>query len=365
MVAYRKLRPAGRHSCHNSIVSGIVMSMDDAIDVPTDSGAGRGDVVVPAPADALSVLVEAALKDARSLARNAYSDATLRAYAADWQDFLAWCRQAGVRALPAEPRFVAAYIAARARAVGRSALRRRLAAITHQHRLHRQEFLATDPTIQLTLRGVLRQHGLNCRPAAALTSVELRRLVATCESNLAGARDRALLLIGFAGALRRSELVGIDHEHLQFSPLGLRILLPRSKGDPEGVGTEIGISSGKRAETCPVSALTVWLDRSQLHLGPVFRGIDRYGGIGEGRLSTEAVRLILRRRAAAAGLEPGAGERLSPHGLRAGFVTEAYLAGARDESIMDHTRHRDLKTMRRYVRRAKLVADSPVKLLDI
>ena len=339
------------------------------------SGEGREEHRVAIAGSALAPAVATALEVAKSLAGQSFADATLRAYAADWTDFAAWCRANGVTSLPAEPRFVAAYVAALANRVGRSALRRRLAAIAHRHRMAGQEFFAAHPTIRLTLRGVLRRYGVGRRPAAALTSVELRRLVASCGDDLVGARDRALLLIGFAGALRRSELVGIDHEHLQFSPAtpkegtsrvsGLRILLPRSKGDPEGEGREIGIGAGKRAGTCPIAALQDWLARSRLHLGPVFRGIDRWGGIGEGRLSTEAVRLILRRHAAAAGLVAGAGERLSPHGLRAGFITEAYLAGARDEPIMEHTRHRDLKTMRGYIRRAKLIAESPSRLLDL
>ena len=112
-------------------------------------------------------------------------------------------------------------------------------------------------------------------------------------------------------------------------------------------------------------ALEAWLETFRCQYGPVFRKVDRWGSIEHTRLGGDAVRDILRRRAAEAKLTVHGSERLSPHGLRAGFVTEAYLAGARDEQVMDHTRHRDLKTMRGYVRRARLVADSATKLLDL
>ncbi|WP_343896987.1 tyrosine-type recombinase/integrase, partial [Craurococcus roseus] len=182
---------------------------------------------------------------------------------------------------------------------------------------------------------------------------------------LAGLRDRALLLLGYAGALRRGELVAVRREHVAFAADGLRLLIPRAKCDPEGRGEEVGIPRGERAATCPVRALEEWLRASCREHGPVFRKVGARGELGREALHPDAVRRILRRRAAAAGLSAPPLERLSPHGLRAGFVTEAYKAGARDEEIMARTRHRDLKTMRGYVRRAKLVGDSPAKRLGL
>jgi integrase len=328
-----------------------------------------GRALVPAAAGAAvpiaGTAAEAALAAAKAYARAALAPETQRAYAADWQHFCAWCLTYGCAALPAEPAAVAAYLAALAPHYSRAALERRLAAIGHQHRLRGLEWSAGHPAIRTTLRGISRQHGSRPRQAAALTSAELRQLVAVCPGDRTGLRDRALLLLGFAGALRRSELVGIDREHLRFAEAGLRLLLPSSKTDPEGKGVELGISRGKRRETCPVRALEAWLEASDGKFGPVFRKIDRWGSLEHRRLGADAVRDILLRRAAQAGLKVHAAERLSPHGLRAGFVTEAYMAGARDEQVMEHTRHRDLKTMRGYVRRARLVTDSAVKLLDL
>ena len=303
------------------------------------------------------------LAAAKAYAAQSLAPETRRAYAADWRDWAGWCRQAGAVPLPADPAAVAAYLASLAPHYSRAALDRRLAAIGHAHRLAQLEWSAGHPALRATLRGIRRQHGSARRQAAALTSAELRKLVATCGGDMTGLRDRALLLLGFAGALRRSELVAVEREHLRFTSEGLRLHLPTSKTDQEGRGAELGITRGRRRETCPVQALETWLTASACAFGPVFRKVDRWGHIDHRPLGADAVRAILRRRAGQAGLRVEAGERLSPHGLRAGFVTEAYIAGARDEQVMAHTRHRDLKTMRGYVRRSRLVTESPTKLV--
>ncbi|MGC8732373.1 MAG: site-specific integrase, partial [Halothiobacillaceae bacterium] len=191
---------------------------------------------------------------------------------------------------------------------------------------------------------------------------------AALAGRLCDTRDRALLLIGFAGAFRRSELVSIASEHVFFEIAGVRIFLPKSKTDQQSEGEEVFIPRGRRPETCPVRAIEAWMalscpDRSVSQ--PVFRKINRWGGIEPGGLAPGAMRDILRRRAEDGGIRVPESERLSPHGLRAGFITEAYHAGARDEQIMAHTRHRSLASMRGYVRRAKIVSDSPGRLIDI
>ena len=315
----------------------------------------------------LSTALAEAIETAKGYARQAHAAETHRAYQHDWRAFEAWCAASGCIALPAEPVAVAAYLASLATTHSHSALQRRRAAIGYQHRLHGLQWIAAHPAIHATLRGIGRTHGVarRRRQAAALTSLEVRQLLATCRDDLAGARDRALLLIGFAAALRRSELVGIDAEHVRPTADGLRLLIPSSKSDAAGDGVELGVSCGRWAETCPARALIDWIERSGTGTGAVFRKIDRWGTLRPERLGADGVRRILLRRARQAGLTVHVSERLSPHGLRTGFVTEAYMAGARDEDIMAHSRHRDLKTMRGYVRRAKLVTDSPVRLLNI
>ncbi|PPQ31920.1 site-specific integrase [Rhodopila globiformis] len=327
--------------------------------VRTPSIAGDADGAVPTTAQ------QAALDVAKGYATQALAQATQRAYRQDWEDFRGWCRRNGWPALPAAPTTVAAYLGALATTHSRATLKRRLASIGQYHKAAGCDWHPGHAAIRATLQGIQRLHATPAVRAAALTTEEITRLVATCDGGLTGLRDRALILVGYAGALRRSELVGIAREHLTITHVGLRLFIPSSKTDPEGEGVEIGIPKGAQAATCPVRTLEAWLRASATTVGPVFRRIDMWGGIDAAALHPNAVSTILRRRATLAGVTVPAQERLSAHGLRAGFVTEAYRQGARDEQIMDHTRHRDLRTMRGYVRRAKLLSDSPVKLLGL
>jgi integrase len=308
---------------------------------------------------------EAALRRALDYIATADAAGTRRVYASDWRHFNAWCLEAGFAPLPASPAAIAAYLAAGARLYALSTLRRRLAAIGRVHREARLVFDGRDPAIRNALRGIARAHALPPRQAAALTTPEIRRLVRSCDSSLAGLRDRALLLIGYAGALRRSELIGVDREHITFHAAAIELLIPRSKGDPEGEGQRISIGRGRVSETCPVRALEAWLRISATEFGPVFRRVTRHGTVEPTRLSAEAVRLILLKRAALAGITGTELAPITPHGLRAGFVTQAYRAGARDDEIMQHTRHKHLATMRRYLRRAELAEGAATARLGL
>ena len=270
------------------------------------------------PAELLAVLdgkLADAVAVAADYASDAISEATRAAYVGDWTEFAAWCRTQHVdpTALPIHPVLVAAYLAGLAGKIGRSALRRRVAAIVYHHRRRGLVWSAQHPAIRETLSGIGRTYGKPARPAAALTAVEIRQLIASCAEDLPGLRDRALFLVGFAGALRRSELVAIDHAHLRFAADCVVIHIPRSKGDQEGKGADVtlprmrGADTGAVSETCPVRALERWLQRARITRGPVFRGITTHGTI-EGRLSADGVRKILLRRAALAKLI-GASER--------------------------------------------------------
>ncbi len=200
-------------------------------------------------------LPDADLARAATYARQALAPATLAAYAADWADFSAWCQSRGVPALPAAPTAVAAYLAALAGTHAGATLRRRLAAIGRAQRMAGHPWSGSHPALRDTLAGIARQHGTPQRRAAALGTAEIRKLVATCTDGLTGTRDRALLLLGFAAALRRGELVAVQREHLTYTAEGLRLLIPRAKADQQGRGAELGIPRGRKPETCPVRAL--------------------------------------------------------------------------------------------------------------
>ncbi len=284
---------------------------------------------------------------------------TVRAYTADWTHFSQWCVAREIAPMPASPVLVDDYLSDLGEGYARSTLRRKVAAIARANRHAGHPLDTRHPSIRDVLRGIGRTHGSPPKRAQALATEEVQRLVATCDDNLVGLRDRALLLVAFAGALRRSELCGIEVEHLTWRPRSLELLIPRSKTDGEGEGARIGVPRGKVGATCPVRALRAWLDATGIEHGPVFRAVTRHSTIRLAALSGEAVRLIVLKRARLAGIKGSRLEPVSPHGLRAGFVTSAYRANIPDEEIMGHSRHRSLATMRSYVRRSKLSHASP------
>ena len=267
--------------------------------------------------------------------------------------------------VPAAPATVGAYLASLAVSHAPTTIRRRLSALGKMHRFNDLPWNPAHRDIQGPLQGVLRTHGRPVRKAAALTLKMLRQILLTCDQSARGRRDRALLLFGFVGALRRSELVALRVEDVAVVPGGLRLRIRRGKTDQAGQGAEIGLPRGRFVETCPVRAFAAWQAVAKRKAGPLFRKISTGDGIGEAALHPDAIRRILAHRVAMAGLTVEGFERLSAHALRVGFITEAYDKGVRDEDIMRHTRHRDLRTMRGYVQRAGLVSESPAGQLDL
>ncbi len=322
-------------------------------------GRAAGVIVIPSAAG------RTALQVAQALARKAAAPATLRAYKADWAHYAGWCTAAGFVPVPAAPATVGAYLASLAASHAPTTIRRRLSAIGKMHRFNDLAWNPAHRDIQGPLQGLLRQHGRPVRKAAALSVDMLRELVATCDNTARGRRDRALLLIGFAGALRRSELVALHVEDVACVAGGLRLRIARGKSDRAGQGAEIGLPRGRHLETCPVRAFEAWQAVAWRKAGPLFRRISTGDRIGDRALHPDAVRVILAHRIAMAGLATAGDGRMSAHALRVGFITEAYGKGVRDEDIMRHTRHRDPRTMRGYVQRAGLVSDSPAGVLDL
>jgi integrase len=192
-----------------------------------------------------------------------------------------------------------------------------------------------------TFAGIRRAKGT----APALTE-DLRLMVRAMPYSLLGSRDRALLLIGFAGAFRRSELVSLDVEDLAFEREGVVVTLRRSKTDPVGQGRKIGIPLGS-GKTCPVRALERWMEAAGIEEGPLFRPVTRHSHVEDCRLSDKAVALIVKRWAQAVGLDPAL---YAGHSLRSGLATSAARNGASERSIMNQTGHRSVQMVRRYIR---------------
>ncbi|EFC84792.1 integrase family protein [Parafrankia sp. EUN1f] len=299
-------------------------------------------------------------------ARASRSAATWRAYDADLRHFRAWCagQPVALVAVPATAVTVAGYIAALADdGYAPSTIRRRLAAISVAHQLAR----VTNPTaaaeVSAVWNGIRRSRGVRPSRKAALDTSLLSRVVAGLDdTHLADVRDRALLLVGFAGCLRRSELVGLDTADVVETDDGLVVTVRRSKTDQEAAGAQVGLAYGSYRPTCPVRAWRGWVAAAAaagtpLADGPAFRGINRHGQVGTVRLYPGSVARIVQRRVAAAGLDPA---DFAGHSLRSGFATAAARAGVNDRSIMRQGRWRSAASLESYVRAGRLFdADNP------
>ena len=248
---------------------------------------------------------DAALAMAKSQAYQDAADApaTLRAYEADFAEDQAWCDKNGFTAMPADPETVGAYLGAAGEGYAAATLRRRVAAIARACGIRGNKLNTAHPAIRETLRGIARRHGSRPRKSAALTTAEIKQLCEVCDLSLTGKRDRALLLIGFAGAFRRSELVALEHAHVSWTRQGLKLLVARSKTDKAGEGVEIAIVEGNNEQTCPVKALRTWLTAAKISHGPIFRKVNKAGRVEQRYLSTDAVRQILLKVMAKTGLQ--------------------------------------------------------------
>jgi integrase len=210
----------------------------------------------------------------------------------------------------------------------------------------------SSPEARLTLAGIRRTLGVAQAGKAPILTADVAAMVAHLPDKLLGVRDRALLLIGFAGAFRRSELVALDIEDIEFREDGLKVTIRKSKTDQEGAGQVIGIAFGSKL--CPVRALQEWLAAAQVSAGPIFRRIDRHGRLLDW-MSPGAVAIVVKRYAAAAGLDPA---KYAGHSLRAGLVTQAAMNGVPELAIMRQTRHKSSDMLRKYIRDASLFREN-------
>jgi len=212
------------------------------------------------------------------------------------------------------------------------------------------------------MRGMRRTLGTPPTPVDALLTEDICRIVAALPDTRHGHRNAALVLVGFAGAFRRSELVALDISDLHLREEGYLLCIRRSKTDQQGQGRWIGIPYGEHAHTCPVRALQRWLTDAGITEGAVFRGVDRYGRVSATRLSKRAVADIIKQAVAAAGLDPA---RYSGHSLRSGHCTSAARAGVPERIIMQQTGHRSERMVRHYIQQANLFMENSAKALGL
>lgn len=299
------------------------------------------------------VLPTVEVEAAAAYAEAEKAPATRRAYKTDFAIFQAWCADRGANPLPAEPTTVAAFVAWEANRQTRpSTIGRRNAAIRYAHRLAGHEAPTDDERVRATMRGIRRAVGTAPTRKMAATAERIMAMAPVAGARLADLRDRALLLLGFAGAFRRSELVALDIEDIQETKEGLRVTIRRGKTDQEGKGAVIAILRG--AVVCPVAAYKAWIAAADFSTGPVFRPIAKGQRLKEARLTDRSVAKIVKTHAARIGLDPAS---FSGHSLRSGFLTSAAARGASIFKMMDVSRHKCMDTLRGYIRDAELFRD--------
>lgn len=287
---------------------------------------------------------------------------TVRAYRADWSDFTAWCSARGQNPLPASPETVSLYLADLSGTRRAATLTRPISAISQAHQIAGCESPAKSPKVRLVMAGIRRALGAAQTAKSPVLVDDLKRMISRLPEGLTGVRDRALLLVGFCGAFRRSELVALDRDAVEITRDGLVVTIRRSKTDQEGVGRKIGIPYGSNPDTCPVRALQDWLERGAITEGPLFRPINRHGRLGTARLSAAAVGEVVKRHTTAVGLDPA---KFGGHSLRSGLATSAAAAGDSERSIMNQTGHRSLNMVRRYIKDGSLFRENAVAVLGL
>ncbi|MDI1483571.1 site-specific integrase [Polyangium sp. y55x31] len=298
------------------------------------------------------------LSHAAAHAKNARASSTRAKYARAWQTWEAYALDVGVCPLPADPLVVAAYLAHLANeGLAPPTLGRILAALVDRHRTEGHPSPGDSAAVRNVMRGIRRSHARPPRQVAPLSVSQLRRIVEALPKNLNGLRDRALLLVGFGAALRRSELVALQIDHVAWMPEGVLVRVLRSKTDQEGRGVEVPIHA-TGGPLCPVAALRAWIEGARIKSGPIFRSVDHRCRLGRKALSDRSVALIVQRAAKRAGYDAG---NLAGHSLRAGFATQAARAGANLAEIGRVTRHASEGMLRRYIRLGTAFEKDPLR----
>lgn len=286
---------------------------------------------------------------ADTFAAAAIAKRTREIYRKALERFVAWCEAHRLPYLPASADTVAGYLTWRATEGKKpSTVALDLAALRAAYREMGERSPCEAPRVRAVWRGIRRDLLVAPVEKAPVAVEEMKAILARIPETRQGKRDRALVLVGFTGAFRRSELLSLDVEDLTWTPAGLEVRLRRSKTDQEGVGEKIGLPAGPSPDMCPAAALRAWLDETRISEGALFRSMSR-GGRLKGRLTGQGFALVVKRLAASAGLDP---RLYSGHSLRAGLITSAARAGRSEVAIMRQSRHRSVATLRKYVREA-------------
>jgi integrase len=344
--------------------------MSEMPDVGKELAPTTGAGVNPASEGRLPEHIEETVRAAREYAEAARAPNTLKAYASDVEDFSTYCRVelGGADPLPAAPETVTLYITdmASERGLKASTIQRRLASISAWHKRAGFASPTEERLVRETMKGIRRKKGSRQKQAAPLTVAVLKRVLGAIRERdpetgkvlPAALRDRALLLLGFAGSFRREEISALRVSDLEFfEGRGIVVLVKRSKTDSAGEGEAVGVPYGNHEDTCPVTAVERWVSFSgRSGEASLFCRVDRHGNLKAGGLSGDGINDIVKKRVEEAGLDPS---RYSGHSLRAGLPTSASEARVGMEAWMPHTRHKSVAVAMRYARRGTLFVNNP------
>ena len=278
---------------------------------------------------------------------------TLRAYKADYKDFSLFCIKHGFKSMPSEPKIISFYLTHLSQTSKFSTLKRRLAAISVIHKISGHYIDTKHPMITENLMGIKRVKGSYQKAKKPILINELKLIINVIDKDKNEKRklkNKALILIGFAGGFRRSELVGIDYEDIDFVSEGVKIFVRRSKTDQSGEGMTKGIPYFTNSAYCPVISLKNWIKKQEIKSGKIFN------------ISDKSVALTIKKYAAIAGLESN---KYSGHSLRSGFATSTAERGAEERSIMAMTGHKTTQMVRRYIQEANLFKNNALNKIKI
>ena len=278
---------------------------------------------------------------------------TLRAYKSDYKDFVLFCIKHGFKSMPSEAKIISLYLTHLSQTSKFSTLKRRLASISVIHRLSGHYIDTKHPMITENLMGIKRVKGSYQKAKKPILINELKLIVNVIDKEKKEknkSRDRALILVGFAGGFRRSELVAILYEDIDFVSEGVKIFVKRSKTDQSGEGMTKGIPYFSNTNYCPVVSLRNWLEKSEIKSGKIFD------------ISDKSVALMIKKYAAVAGLDSN---KYSGHSLRSGFATSTAELGAEERSIMAMTGHKTTQMVRRYIQEANLFKNNALNKIKI
>ena len=291
---------------------------------------------------------------------------TLRAYKSDFKDFGAFCAKHGFNSMPTEPKIVSLYLTHLSKSSKMSTLRRRLVSISMVHKIKGHYLDTKHPVIIENLMGIKRLKGTIQKGKKPILINHLKSIINVINEQkieeIKKARDKSIVLIGFGGGFRRTELVSLDHEDLEFVAEGLKITIKRSKTDQFGEGMTKGLPYFDNEVYCPVSNLKKWLELSKIKDGPIFRRFAKGLSVTKNRLTDQTVVLLIKNYLSLAGID---NSNFSGHSLRAGFATVAAESGADERSIMAMTGHKTSQMVRRYIREANIFKNNALNKIKL